>query len=319
VTLLSDPFTAAFMLRALLGGVLVAVMCAVVGTWVVTRGMAFLGEAMAHGVLPGVAVASLLGAPALAGAALSAAAMSLGVSVVQRRWRLSADTSIGLLFVASLALGVVIISGSGSFATDATAILFGDILAVRAGQLVALGAATIVTLALTAGFHRSFVALAVDPRLAQLLGLRPRLAAAMLTGLVALAVVSAYQAVGSLLVVGMLLGPAVAAGRWTTRLPTTMALGAAIGAVSVWAGLLISWYTATAAGATIALVAVLAAPLSAAIRALTRSRSGRIGRAADSSRANASSAAASSAVREPAAPAAAPLTSDPPGVESRPA
>jgi zinc/manganese transport system permease protein/manganese/iron transport system permease protein len=272
VTVLLDPFSTAFMLRALAGGALVAVLCAVVGTWVVARGMAFLGEAMAHGVLPGVATATLLGGPALVGAAVSAAAMSLGVSAVQRRWRLSADTSIGLLFVASLALGVAIISGSGSFATDATAILFGDILAVQPGQLIALSIATVVTLALAAAFHRHFVALAVDPRTAKLLGLRPRLAQSVLIGLVALAVVSAYQAVGSLLVLGMLLGPTVAAARWTVRLPTTMALAAAIGGASVWAGLLVSWHAGTAAGATVALAAVLAAPVSAALRALVRRR-----------------------------------------------
>src|SRR5687768_10535288 len=96
VTFLTDPFATAFMLRALAGGMLVAVLCGIVGTWVVTRRMAFLGEAMAHGVLPGVAVATLVGLPPLAGAAASAALMSVGVSVVQRRWRLSADTSIGL-------------------------------------------------------------------------------------------------------------------------------------------------------------------------------------------------------------------------------
>lgn len=268
VTFLTDPFTTAFMLRALAGGVLVAVLCALVGTWVVTRGMAFLGEAMAHGVLPGVAVATLVGLPPLVGAAASAALMSVGVSVVQRRWRLSADTSIGLLFVASLALGVVIISSSRSFATDATAILFGNILAVQPGQLVVLAGATAVTAALAFAGHRAFVALAVDPRQAQLLRLRPRLTQALLIGLVALAVVSAYQAVGSLLVLGMLLGPAVAAARWTRRIPTTMALAAAIGAVTVWVGLLVSWHAATAAGATIALTAVVAAPLSAAVRAV---------------------------------------------------
>ena len=268
MTLLLDPFATAFMLRALAGGILVAVMCAIVGTWVVARGMAFLGEAMAHGVLPGVAVASLVGAPTLVGAAVSAALMSVGVSVVQRRWRLSADTSIGLLFVASLALGVVIISGSRTFATDATAILFGDILAVRPEHLAALAIATVVTAVAALAWHRAFVALAVDPRQAQLLGLRPRLAHAVLVGFVALAVISAYQAVGSLLVVGMLLGPAVAAGRWTHRIPTTMALGAAIGAASVWVGLLISWYAGTAAGATVALTAVVSAAVSAGIRAI---------------------------------------------------
>lgn len=271
MTFLTDPFMTAFMLRALTGGVLVAVLCAFVGTWVVTRGMAFLGEAMAHGVLPGVAVASLVGLPPIAGAAVSAALMSIGVTIVQRRWRLSADTSIGLLFVASLALGVAIISSSRSFATDATAILFGDILAVQPAQLVALAAATAATAVIAVGWHRAFVALAVDPRQAQLQRLRPRLAQAVLIGLVALAVVSAYQAVGSLLVLGMLLGPAVAAARWTRRIPTTMALGAAIGSMSVFVGLLVSWHAATAAGATIALVAVVAAPLSAAVRAAVNS------------------------------------------------
>lgn len=275
MTFLTDPFMTAFMLRALTGGVLVAVLCALVGTWVVTRGMAFLGEAMAHGVLPGVAVASLVGLPPIAGAAVSAALMSLGVSVVQRRWRLSADTSIGLLFVASLALGVVIISSSRSFATDATAILFGDILAVQPAQLVALAAATAATAVIAIGWHRAFVALAVDPRQAQLQRLRPRLAQAVLIGLVALAVVSAYQAVGSLLVLGMLLGPAVAAARWTRRIPTTMALGAAIGSMSVFVGLFVSWHSGTAAGATIALVAVVAAPLSAAVRATVDSLANR--------------------------------------------
>lgn len=280
VTFLTDPFTTAFMVRALAGGVLVAVLCALVGTWVVTRGMAFLGEAMAHGVLPGVAVATLVGFPPLAGAAASAALMSVGVSLVQRRWRLSADTSIGLLFVASLALGVVIISSTRSFATDATAILFGDILAIQSGQLVMLAGATALTAILAFAWHRAFVALAVDPRQAQLLHLRPRLAQALLIGLVALAVVSAYQAVGSLLVLGMLLGPAVAAARWTRRIPTTMALAAAIGSVAVWAGLLISWHAATAAGATIALVAVAAAPLSAAVRAVVNSIANRRSRSA---------------------------------------
>jgi ABC-type Mn2+/Zn2+ transport system permease subunit len=205
--------------------------------------------------------------------------MSIGVSVIERRWRLSADTSIGLLFVASLALGVVIISSSRSFATDATAILFGDILAVRPEQLAGLGAAVVVTALVAAAGHRAFVALAVDPRQAQLLRLRPRLAQAVLVGLVALAVVSAYQAVGSLLVLGMLLGPAVAAARWTTRIPTTMALAAVIGSLSVGAGLLVSWHAGTAAGATIALVAVVAAPVSAAVRAAIAplwSRSGEV-------------------------------------------
>ncbi|WP_243229571.1 zinc ABC transporter permease AztB [Microbacterium sp. CIAB417] len=267
---LFDPFAAEFVQRALLAGALVAVVCGVVGTWVVLRGMAFLGEAMAHGMLPGIAVATLAGVPGILGAAVSAAAMSFGIGALQRRGRLSADTSIGLLFVASLALGVIIISASRSFATDATAILFGDILAASAEDVALLTGVVVLTIVVAALGHRSFVALTVDPRQAQLLGLRPRLAHVLLVGLITLAVVAAYQAVGSLLVVGMLLGPAVAAGPWTTRIPTAMALAAAIGIAAVAAGLLISWHAGTAAGATIAFVAILAAAASALLHRFVR-------------------------------------------------
>lgn len=270
---LLDPFSVVFVQRALLTGALVAVICGVVGTWVVLRGMAFLGEAMAHGMLPGIAVATLLGFPPVLGAAVSAAGMSWGIGALQRRGRLSADTSIGLLFVASLALGVIVISASRSFATDATAILFGDILAAAPSNVLTLAIVAVVTLVVAAIGHRSFVAVTVDPRRAQLLGLRPQVAHVLLVGLITLAVVAAYQAVGSLLVVGMLLGPAVAAGRWATRIPSTMALAAVIGTASVAVGLLISWHAGTAAGATIAFVAIGSAAVSAALHGLLSARS----------------------------------------------
>ncbi|WP_449371831.1 metal ABC transporter permease [Arthrobacter psychrolactophilus] len=128
---LIEPFTADFFLRALFGGALVAIICGVVGTWVVVRGMAFLGEAIGHGMLPGVALATMLGVPAIAGGAVSAVVMSALIGALQKRGRLSYDTSIGLLFVAMLSLGVIIVSHSRSFATDATAMLFGDILALK--------------------------------------------------------------------------------------------------------------------------------------------------------------------------------------------
>ncbi|WP_316308017.1 zinc ABC transporter permease AztB [Clavibacter michiganensis] len=269
-----EPFALDFLQRALLGGALVAILCGVVGTWVVIRGMAFLGEALAHGMLPGVALATVLGLPVLVGGALSAGAMSLGIAALQRRGRLSYDTSIGLLFVAMLALGVVVISHSGSFATDATAILFGDILAIAPVDIALLAGAAVVGLAVAWAFHRPLVALALDPRIAAVLGLGPRSAQAALVGLVTLAVVASYQAVGSLLVVGLLLAPAVAAGHWTTRIPTRMALAAALGIAAVFVGLLVSWHAATAAGASVAATAIAVAGLSGAARAgLTALRS----------------------------------------------
>ena len=265
---LLEPFALDFLQRALVGGSLVAVLCGVVGTWVVVRGMAFLGEALAHGMLPGVALATVLGLPVMAGGAVSAIVMSLGIGALQRRGRLSYDTSIGLLFVSMLALGVIIISHSGSFATDATSILFGDILAIAPDDLVLLAAAAAVGVTVAAVAHRSLVALALDARIASVLGLRPRVAQAALVGLVTLAVVASYQAVGSLLVVGLLLAPAVAAGHWTARIPTRMLLAAAVGVAAVLAGLLVSWHAGTAAGASVAAAAITLAGASWLCRAI---------------------------------------------------
>jgi zinc/manganese transport system permease protein len=270
VPLLLEPFAAQFMLHALGGGMLVAAICAVVGTWVVIRGMAFLGEAMAHGMLPGVAAASFLGLPVIAGAAVSAVVMTFGVSAITRRGRLANDTGIGLLFVGMLSLGVIIVSHSRSFAVDLTAILFGDILAIREPDILLLAVALGVTLVVAVVFHRSFVALAFDPRVSHTLRLHPRLAAAVLVGLVTLAVVASYGAVGSLLVVGLLLAPAVAAGHWAARIPTTMLLAVAFGCLAVYAGLLVSWHFETAAGASIAAVSIALAASSALVRQLTK-------------------------------------------------
>ncbi|MDV6230068.1 zinc ABC transporter permease AztB [Rhodococcus cercidiphylli] len=264
---LVEPFALGFLQRAFFGGALVAVLCGVVGTWVVIRGMAFLGEALAHGMLPGVALATVLGVPVLIGGALSATAMSLGIAALQRRGTLSYDTSIGMLFVSMLALGVIIISHSGSFATDATSILFGDILAITAVDLYLLALAAALGITVAVAFHRPLVALALDPRIAAVLGLGPRSAHAVLVALVTLAVVASYQAVGSLLVVGLLLAPAVAAGQWTTRIPTRMLLAALLGVLSVFIGLLISWHAATAAGASVAATAIAVSGLSWALRA----------------------------------------------------
>lgn len=256
MTWLTDPFSVDFMVRALVGGSLAAVLCAVVGTWVLVRGMAFLGEALSHGMLPGVAIATLTGIPPVLGAAVSAGVMVLGVGALRRRARLSYDTSIGLLFVGMLALGVIIVSSSRSFATDVTAILFGDVLAVTRADVGGLAIAAAVALAVAVAFHRPFTALAFDTRKATTLGLHPRLAEVVLIGLVTLAVVASYRAVGTLLVVGLLLAPAAAARAWTRHVASTMLLGAGIGAAAVLVGLLVSWHFGTAAGASIAAVAV---------------------------------------------------------------
>ncbi len=263
-----DPFEVAFVQRALWGGLLVSGICAVAGTWVVVRGMAFLGDAMAHGMLPGVAVAALLGGNLLLGAAISCGAMAFGVSVLSRNRRFSPDTGIGLLFVGMLALGVIIVSRSDSFAVDLTAFLFGDVLGVRTSDLGFLVAALVPAIAVAVLGHRAFVALAFDPRKAHTLGLRPKVAQVALVGLVTLAIVASFHVVGTLLVFGLLIAPPAAATFWADRIPLIMVLAAVFGAVSTFAGLLISWHAQTAAGATIAIVAVGLFFVSAIVSAL---------------------------------------------------
>ncbi|MBN3931215.1 metal ABC transporter permease [Streptomyces verrucosisporus] len=253
---LTGPFEVAFVQRALWGGVLVSLICALAGTWVVLRGMAFLGDAMSHGMLPGVAVASLLGGNLLVGAAVSAAAMALGITALGRAPRLSHDTGIGLLFVGMLALGVIIVSRSQSFAVDLTGFLFGDVLAVRESDLAHLAVALGIALAVSVVGHRPFVALAFDERKARTLGLRPRSAHAALLGLLTLAIVASFHVVGTLLVFGLLIAPPATALPWARRIPAIMAGAACLGTSATFLGLLLSWHLGTAAGATIAAVAV---------------------------------------------------------------
>lgn len=251
------PFEADVVVRALGAGVIAACLCAPVGCWVVLRGSVFLGDAMAHGMLPGVAVAALLGANVLVGGFVAAVAMAVGVAAVSRSSRLSSDTSIGLLLVGMLALGVVIVSRSQGFAVDLTGFLFGDVLAVRAVDLVTLGVALAVTLVAVLVGHRAFVAVSFDPRKAITLRLRPDLALPALTVLVAIAMVASFHVVGTLLVLGLLIAPPATALLWARSIPRVMVLAATIGSAAVYLGLLISWHAGTAGGATIAGVAVL--------------------------------------------------------------
>ena len=170
-----DPFMDnGFMLRALLAGVLVSIACAVVGTFVVLRGLAFIGDALAHGVLPGIAGALLIGAPGIVGAVVGALAMIGGVTLITRRSRLSSDTAIGLLFVGMLALGVVIVSRSGSFAGDLVAILFGQILGTSWGSLQLQLMATIAVVVVAAVCARPFLLLSFDPEQADVAGFPSR-------------------------------------------------------------------------------------------------------------------------------------------------
>jgi ABC-type Mn2+/Zn2+ transport system permease subunit len=243
------------MLRALAAGILVSTGCAIVGTFVVLRGLAFIGDALAHGVLPGVAGALLLGLPGILGAAVGAAVMIGGVSLVTQRSKLSSDSAIGLLFVGMLALGVVMVSRSNSFSGDLIAILFGQILGVSLEDLAVQAIATAAVAMIAFVCARPFLLLCFDPEQAQVSGFSARKYHALMLLLVATTVVVSFQSVGTLLVFGMLLAPSASGALIASRLPTMMAAGILIGSVSTYLGLLLSYNFDTAAGATIVLVA----------------------------------------------------------------
>jgi ABC-type Mn2+/Zn2+ transport system permease subunit len=254
---LYDPFVQnAFMQRALIAGVLVAIAAGVVGTLMVLRGMAFLGDALAHGVLPGIAAALLLGIPSFLGAIAGALVMIGGVSAVTRRTRLSSDVAIGLLFVGMLALGVVIVSRSSEFAGSLTDILFGEVLGVSWTAVAWQAAVAVVVVGLAWMLRRPFLLMAMAPEQARVAGYRVGLVEAVLLGMIALTVVASFGVVGTLLVFGMLLAPAGTAALVTHRLGAMMVIAALIGVVSAYAGLLLSWHLDLAAGATIVLVAI---------------------------------------------------------------
>ena len=254
-----EPFTAnVFMQRALLAGLLAVVATSVVGTWVVLRGMTFLGDALAHGVLPGIALAVVIGVSPTLGALVAAAVMVGGVHVVRRHSPMPEDASIGLLFVGMLALAVVIVSaGATADVGDLHRVLFGSVTGLETADLWRQAVAAAIAVVGAFVFHRAFLVLTFDETQAALLGLRPRLTHLVLMGLVAMSVVASFEAVGSLLVFAFLVAPPATAVLVVRRIPLVMATAVGVGSVAVVLGALISYHHDTAAGATMALVAVL--------------------------------------------------------------
>ena len=249
------PFTSnTFMTQALVAGILVSIACAVAGTFVILRGMAFIGDALAHGVLPGIALAFLLGINGIIGAALGAVFMIGGVTLITQRSRLSSDTAIGLLFIGMLALGVVIISRSNSFSGDLTKILFGEIMGIGIPDILIQLAATLV-IGITAFIcARPFLLLSFDPEQAQVAGFSSKLYHNIMLFMIAATIIVSFQTVGTLLVFGLLIAPAGAGALLARRIRGMMAWATAFGVLSVYAGLLLSYYFDLAAGASIILV-----------------------------------------------------------------
>jgi manganese/iron transport system permease protein len=243
------------MLRGLLASMMVGVLCAIMGTYVVIRGMAFLGDAMAHAILPGVAVAYLLGANLLLGALAAAILVALGIGVFSKGGVVKEDTAIGILFAAALALGVAMISSIQTYAVDLSHILFGDVLGVSNGDLLLTGGLGIVVLLVVAINFKQFMVISFDPVLAATLRLPAKFLRNLMLVLLAVTVVISLQTVGVSLSVAMLITPAATAYLLTRRLFNMMVISALIGAVSSLIGLYASFFFNIVSGSAIVLTA----------------------------------------------------------------
>lgn len=256
---LTAPLQYAFMIRAITAAILVGIVCAVVGTYVVLRGMAFFGDALAHAILPGVGVGYLISGgtrDVLFWWALVAAVVStFAIGVISRSTKMREDTAIGIIFAGMFALGIALISAVRNYAVDLSHFLFGDVLGVSNTNLWLTGLFSAIVILTVLMFYKEFLVLSFDPVLAATLRLPVRFLDYLLMILIAVTVVVSLQTVGIALMVAMLITPSATAYLLTHRLPVMMVISATIAAISGTIGLYISYYVGVASGAAIVLSA----------------------------------------------------------------
>ena len=277
---LTEPFDAEFVRTGALAAAVVGVLAGVVGCYVILRGMALMADSLAHGVLPGVAIAFAITASGadqgpdeaalFAGALVAGLATAAGTSLILRRSQVRQETAAGVVFVFMLALGVVIVSRVEGYSVDLTSFLFGDVLGVSGGEVALSAILAAAVLLVVALLYRPFLLLSFDPQRAAALGLPVQRLDLVMLVLVTLAVVIGFRVVGALLVLGLLIAPPATAALVTKRLPAMMAVSAAIAAASAPLGLLLSWHLDLAAGGSIVLVAVSAFLLALMLRPAPR-------------------------------------------------
>ena len=255
---LLEPLHYAFMVRGLIAAVAVGIVSAVVGTYVVLRGMAFFGDALAHSILPGVAVGYLVGGgarePLFWWALVAAILSAFGIGTISRNTKIKEDTAIGIIFAGTFALGVALISTVDGYTVDLTHFLFGNVLGVLESDLWLIAIFGGLTLLLILAFYKEFMVLSFDPIFAATLRLPVKLLDFLLMVLIAVTIVVSLQAVGVALMVAMLVTPAATAYLLTKRLPVMMALAATFASISGVVGLYISYYWSIASGSAIVLV-----------------------------------------------------------------
>lgn len=254
---LLDPLQYSFIVRALLAAVIVGVVCPVLGTYVVLRGMAFFGDALAHTILPGVVIAFLFGWPLAVGALIFGVLTAVGIGWLTEHATLKEDTAIGVIFAGLFALGIALLSLSGNYAVDLAHFLFGNLLGVSVSDLWIIAVLAVLVLSTVYLFYKEFLVISFDNVLATTLRLPTAFFRYLLLVLIAVTIVAALQVVGIALMLAMFVTPAATASLVTRRLPSMMALAAVIGAFSGIAGVYASYYLNTASGAAVVLVATV--------------------------------------------------------------
>ncbi len=252
--LLLEPFQLAFMQRALAATVLVGLVCAVVGAFVVWKGLSFIGDALAHASFAGVAAAYVLGQSIYLGAAVAAVATALSITFLSRRARLSVDTVIGVLFAFAFSLGIVIMSRVRNYTGDLFGFIFGNVLGIGSSDLVVIAISGSVIVGVVLLLYKELFFVAFDPVMAEASGLPVAALQYSLLVLLGATVVVAMQAIGIILVVAMLVTPAATASMVTRRFHRIMLLGGALSTVASVAGLYLSYYANVPSGAAIVLV-----------------------------------------------------------------
>ena len=252
---LSAPFTYEFIQRGFIASVIVGTICSVIGCYVVIRSMAFMGDAMAHAVLPGVAIAYILNGNLTLGALIASIIIALGIGQLSKLGKLKEDTSIGILFSAFLALGVLIISSIRTYAVDLSHILFGNILGVSRSDLIFTAVTAFFILLFIFIFYKEFLIISFDRVYAKAVKIPVEFYRNFMLVLMALTIVASIQTVGVVMVAAMLVTPAAAAFILSKRLPVMMGISCLIGIISSVVGLYISYYANVASGAAIVLTA----------------------------------------------------------------
>ena len=251
----SDPWSFEFMQRALVASVIVSVVAAVVGSFVILKGMAFISDALPHASFGGVAIAFALGGSLYLGGAIAALTTAMLIGFISRRGLLKYDTAIGILFVAAFALGLAVISREDNYTGDLFAFVFGNVLAVTWDDIyltAAIGGAILIFVTL---FYKELLFTSYDPAMSAAAGLPVAAFQYGLLALVALTTVIAIQTIGVILVVALLITPAATAQLLVRSLPAIMLLGATIGAASSLIGLYVAWHADLSASASIVLTA----------------------------------------------------------------